>query len=313
VGNRERAGAAWPAHAAFLYAGAEEFAAGALAFVTAGLDAGAAVLVGVPEPGTGLLRDQLDGRAAQVSWADISQVGANPARIIPWIRTFAEGHPGQPVRCLQEPAWAARTSPELGEVFRHEALVNLAFVGTTVSIMCPYDTAGPDPAVIRSAELTHPALVRSGHVAPSPGYDAEAWLPGERDRPLSGPPEDAAVLAYRADLATVRAFAARHARRAGLAAERALDLVLAVGELAANTFRYSHGGGVAAIWTAGNELICQIEDTGHITDLLAGQRQAPADAGGGHGLWLVHQVCDLVELRSGPGRTVIRMHMRLGS
>jgi anti-sigma regulatory factor (Ser/Thr protein kinase) len=313
VGDRAGAGAAWPAHAAFLYAGAEEFVAGALAFVTAGLEAGDAVLVGLPERGTGLLRDQLDGRAAQVSWADISQVGANPARIIPWIRTFAEGHAGRPVRCLQEPAWAARTSPELCEVFRHEALVNLAFARTAVSIMCPYDRDGPDPGVIRSAELTHPALVRDGRAAPSPGYDAAAWLPGEGDRPLPGPPDGAAVLAYRADLAMVRAFAARHARRAGLAAERAVDLVLAVGELAANTFRYSHGGGIAAIWTAGNELICQIEDTGHITDPLAGQRQAPVDAGGGHGLWLVHQVCDLVELRSGPGRTVVRMHMRLSN
>ena len=54
------------------------------------------------------------------------------------------------------------------------------------------------------------------------------------------------------------------------------------------------------MWTAGNELICQIEDTGHITDPLAGRGQAPVEARGRHGLWLVRQVCDLVELRSGP-------------
>ena len=64
---------------------------------------------------------------------------------------------------------------------------------------------------------------------------------------------------------------------------------------------------------AGNELVCQVQDSGYIDDPLAGRRRPTADAGGGHGLWLVHQVCDLVELRSAPGETVIRLHMRLNS
>jgi hypothetical protein len=34
---------------------------------------------------------------------------------------------------------------------------------------------------------------------------------------------------------------------------------------------------------------------------------------GGHGLWLVHQVCDLVEIRSGDAGTTIRLHMNLAS
>jgi len=84
-----------------------------------------------------------------------------------------------------------------------------------------------------------------------------------------------------------------------------------VGELAANTIRHTDQGGVLSIWTAGNELVCQVQDSGHITDPLAGRHRPPADAGGGHGLWLVHQVCDLVESRSGPGGTVVRMHVRL--
>ena len=35
------------------------------------------------------------------------------------------------------------------------------------------------------------------------------------------------------------------------------------------------------------------------------------DALGGHGLWLVYQVCDLVELRSDEIGTTIRMHMAI--
>src|SRR5246127_5761614 len=50
--------------------------------------------------------------------------------------------------------------------------------------------------------------------------------------------------------------------------DRVADLVLAVGELAANTIRHADQGGVLAIWTAGNELICQVQDSGHIADPL---------------------------------------------
>ena len=126
-------------------------------------------------------------------------------------------------------------------------------------------------------------------------------------------PDGAATLAYGAELGLLRAHVARQASTMGLAPDRVLDLVLAVGELASNTVRHTDAGGVLAIWSAGNELLCQVQDTGHISDPLAGRRRPAADAGGGHGLWVVHQVCDLVELRSGPGGTVIRMHMHLGS
>jgi len=52
-----------------------------------------------------------------------------------------------------------------------------------------------------------------------------------------------------------------------------------------------------------------VHDVGRITDPLAGRvRHGPDDSG--HGLWLVNQVCDLVELRSGDAGTTVRMHMR---
>ena len=48
-----------------------------------------------------------------------------------------------------------------------------------------------------------------------------------------------------------------------------------------------------------------------ITDPLAGSQPPPPDASGGHGLWLVYQVCDRVELHSDADGTVIRLHMSL--
>ena len=299
------------AHAALLYASMDEFVTWALRFVDGGLDEDEPVLVSAPGPEISFLRARMNGRAQRVSWADITRIGGNPGRIIPHMRAFASAHAGRPVRCLQKLAWPARTGAEQSEAIRHEALINLAFVAAPVRILCTYDSGGLDPGIIRSAMSTHPVLLRAGHTGPSSAYDARTVFPDECDRPLPRPPDGAATLAYRGDLAALRAFAALHASNIGLRPDRVLDLVLAVGELAANTFRHTDAGGVLAIWSAGDELVCQLQDSGHITDPLAGRHLAAADAGESHGLMIVHQVCDLVELRSGPGGTTIRLHMRL--
>jgi anti-sigma regulatory factor (Ser/Thr protein kinase) len=116
---------------------------------------------------------------------------------------------------------------------------------------------------------------------------------------------------YRSDLSQVRALVLEQARLAGLTEGKANDLVLAVSEVAANTLRHTQSTGTLSIWHDEAEVICEIHDTGTISDPLAGKRRPAPDALGGHGLWLVHQVCDLVELTSDADGTVVRMHMAL--
>jgi anti-sigma regulatory factor (Ser/Thr protein kinase) len=129
--------------------------------------------------------------------------------------------------------------------------------------------------------------------------------------PLSAPPDGARVLRYESSLAGVRAFAATEARQAGLAPNRAQDLVIAIAELAANTLAHTSGPGAVTFWATGDEVICQVHDQGQITDPMAGQvRPAPDASGGGRGLWLVRQVCDDVEIRSDRAGTTVRVHMR---
>jgi anti-sigma regulatory factor (Ser/Thr protein kinase) len=91
-----------------------------------------------------------------------------------------------------------------------------------------------------------------------------------------------------------------------------IDLVLAVSELAANTMAHTVGQGLVRLWAAGGEFICQIDDAGQLADPLAGRlRPDPTAPGGSRGLWMVQQVCDLVEVRAGAAGTSIRLHMRL--
>ena len=116
---------------------------------------------------------------------------------------------------------------------------------------------------------------------------------------------------YRSDLSQVRALVLQHARDAGLTEVRANDLVLAVSEVAANTLRHTKSSGTLAMWHDADEVVCEIHDEGTITDPLAGRSKPPPGASGGHGLWLVRQVCDLVELTSDANGTTVRMHMAL--
>ena len=82
-------------------------------------------------------------------------------------------------------------------------------------------------------------------------------------------------------------------------------------ELAANTLAHTSGPGTLAIWTTPKEVVCQVHDGGHIEDPVTGRlRPDPADLIGGRGLWVVNQVCDLVQIRTGRSDTQIRLHMR---
>jgi anti-sigma regulatory factor (Ser/Thr protein kinase) len=133
-------------------------------------------------------------------------------------------------------------------------------------------------------------------------------------QPLGAPPHGAEVFRYERDLRGVRTFTAAHARRAGLPPHRVRDLVIAISELAANTLAHTSGPGSVTCWGTRDEVVCQVQDQGQITDPQAGKfRPAPDAPGGGRGLWLVNQVCDRVEICSDQAGTTVRVHMRRSS
>jgi len=294
-------------HTALFYRSEAEYTGQIAAFVRAGLVRGEPALIVLPGDKARMIAGCLDAMPGELTVADMAELGRNPARIIPEVRSFTDKHPGQRVRYVGEPIWPGRSAAEMCEAARHEALVNLAFARAQATILCPYDVSGLAGSVLADARRTHQEPAASGATAAT-------WrenLPAECDRPLEAPPAGAEALAYAADLVPVRRLVERHARRAGLGMEHTLDLVLAANEIAANTISHTAGGGVIHVWHTGAEVLCQVHDSGRITDPLAGRvRHGPDDRG--HGLWLVNQVCDLVELRSGDAGTTVRMHMRRG-
>jgi anti-sigma regulatory factor (Ser/Thr protein kinase) len=296
-------------HIALFYRTEQDYLTSVAAFIEAGLAAGEAGFVAVPGPKVGPLRDALGAQAGSVAFADMTEMGRNPAWIIPRVQAFVDASDGRHVRYVGEPIWAGRTPGELREATRHEALINLAFSGAPATILCPYDTGQLSRPVLADAECTHPSLQHSGIITPSGSYCGPDELPPQVDDPLPPGPPHVTSLTYRTDLSRVRALVGRQADQAGLPPRRAADLVLAVSELAANTIRHTGSHGTLRVWHDPREVVCELSDPGHIKDPLAGRRRPAAGSPGGHGLWIVHQACDLVELRSGPQGTTIRLHM----
>jgi anti-sigma regulatory factor (Ser/Thr protein kinase) len=299
-------------HEALLYNSDDADLSWITAILSRAAEAASALHVAVPDETMRLLADSLRWPPQHSRMVDMTELGRNPARIIAAGQSFADEHPGQRVYCVWQPAWPSRSPEELREVARHEALCNLAFGGRPMSIVCLYDATHLDDDVIAEAELTHPVVISSGHPRASASYLGPGRIPPRCDEPLPRPADDAASVVFDGHLGLVREFSAYQGRAAGLDPARVTDLVIAVSEIAANVLGHAGGVGIIRSWCTNDEILFQVDDNGHITDPLAGRRRKSADAPGGHGLWLVNRVCDLVERRTSPAGTITRLHMRLG-
>jgi len=297
-------------HLAYFYDDQRDYLSYLSAFALGGLRNAEPVFVAVPGRKAALLRERLGAESHLLRYGAIAETGRNPARLIPELRAFIDEHRGRRVRYVSEAIWPGRSAAELCEATRHEALMNLAFASSAATIVCPYDIGGLAPSVAGGAERTHPAFLRDGRTQSAARYAGRGVVPAECEDALSAPPADAQVLAYETTLRPVRHLVASHGTALEMADERMTNLVIAVGEITANTLRHTRAGGTFWIWHTGEEIICQVQDRGWIADPLAGrQRRSPEDSG--HGLWVVNQLCDLVEIRTSQAAgTIIRLHMR---
>jgi len=301
-------------HEALPYAGTADLIDRLAPFLREGIRAGEPALVVVSSQKIELLREALpDATDDQIRYADMNEVGRNPARIIPAWRRFVDGlGAGVSCRGVGEPIWAGRTADELIECERHEALLNLALSDAALWLVCPYDTSSVSQAVIDEASRTHPLVwTRDGHhrTAGYPGRESIA-LPFARSLPEPvGPVREMVFGAH--EVARVRSFVGAYSAEAGLDPSRAYDLVLAASEVATNSVRHGGGHGLVRVWRDGESLACEVRDAGRFDRPLAGRERPTTEQTSGFGLWLANQVCDLVQIRSFESGSVVRLLMSL--
>lgn len=300
------------AHPALFYRTEQEYTQQTVAFLRKGLTNGEPMAVAVPGPNLELIKAGLGGDAEGILFLDMTEAGRNPGRIIPKVlRGFAYAHPNGRVRIIGEPIWAGRSAVEYPACAQHEALINAAFEGRAVTILCPYDEVRLDPEVIADVKITHPTLISGeGHESVSDVYDWQAVVDRYNQELPTAP--DAAAFSYGGeDLPAVRQFALAQATRLSMARERLMDVELAVAELTTNSVVHGGGRGTLAIWAEQGQLVCEVRDAGRLTDPLAGRRPPEPGQLGGRGLMLVHYVTDLVRVYTGDDGTTVRFYLSL--
>jgi anti-sigma regulatory factor (Ser/Thr protein kinase) len=300
-------------HAAFLYRTQQEYLDSLLPFISDAANAKHAVLVASPAPNLAVLADGLGQSAANVVMTDMIEAGRNPGRILGEVLSkFVDEHADQPVRIVGESMWPSRSEIEYPACVQHEALLNRAFTGRDVTVICPYHVAQLDPEVIADARRTHPALWEDGvFQRDNAAYAPEATL-ARYNLPLS---TDAAAVRYTArnlgDLGGARAFAGAYAQWFDLSPEQTADLQLIASELA--TASLTHVGGTCrlALWRHDGHVVCEARDDGFLDDPLAGRRSYGNDSDRGRGLYVVNAVADLVRTFTTADETTIHAYLRL--
>jgi anti-sigma regulatory factor (Ser/Thr protein kinase) len=301
-------------HLLYPYSGEQQYLAGTLAYVEAARALGATVVIATPGERERALRAQLPDDGS-VTFVDTVALGNNPGRLIPawrdWIDRQTETQSGGAVYGISESVWNGSGAARLSELRYHEWLLNIAFAHAPAwSLLCPYDVEGQPPAAVLALARCHPLVWTGSASISGPDYASASGV--YTFDPLGDPVGEYEEMTYALDdLTVLRDKVAHWARAHDFSADRLRDLTLAVSEVATNSIRYGGGRGVMRTWIQDGALVCEFRDTGVITDPLVG-RVRPGPQGGGCGLWFVHQICDLVEIRSAPQEgTCVRIHMDL--
>ncbi|MGX7825855.1 anti-sigma factor RsbA family regulatory protein [Actinokineospora sp. 24-640] len=300
-------------HPALFYRSDTEYLAALVPFITDGLAAEHPVAVAVPGPKVRLLTAALGDAAERVRLLDMTVVGRNPGRIIATVlRRFADTHPDRHVRIIGEPIWPTRSETEYPACAQHEALINAAFAGRDVTIVCPYDTVGLAPSAIADARATHPLVWEADERYLSVEYAPDSVV-SRYNLPLPDfGCEDVHLVATAADLPPARHRIAVQARMLGLSPDRVAEVEIIATELATNSLIHAGTPCELRIWTDDGHVVCEGRDKGLLADPLAGRRPALPDNPSGRGLLMINDLADLVRTHTSPLGTTIRAYLRVG-
>ena len=295
-------------HRGIAYTDSAALGAALAAAVAAALDDGRVVTVALEDATMDTLGAALGDAADAVRFLDVTRPARTDAfQIAARIATFA----AHAARAGAASLLVTQHQPGLGRSdaywLRLEAAVDAALSALPATLWCAYRTGAPAytqcHAEVGSMAEPHrnpgyrtpPDVVRAlaaPAVPPAPGH-ARSWRFDEHD-----------LGALRRELTAV-------VGGSGLDDDAAEDLVYSCSEVATNAVEHGGGSGTAWTWTVGDEVVCQVADTGRIADPFPGVVPPPVDQDRGRGLWLARALGDEVDVASGPEGTTVRLARRL--
>jgi anti-sigma regulatory factor (Ser/Thr protein kinase) len=286
-------------HSALVYDSQDEYVACAVPFLTEGLEAGEGAIVAHTKPGLAVMREALGPAAAEATFVDVSSAYTRPAQTLAVYHTvFGEQLRQAPTLRIVADVQFGLDPGEWDLWAGYEAVFNRSFGHLPAWVVCTYNANGtPDP-IIDGVWRTHPEVVAGDTWHTSDRYeDPDGLLRAltPEPKPLSG----LRPIAFGRDLEEFRERLARELVGEGVSEAKALDMLLAATEIAANAIE--HGGGVEAVRVgrAEGRFVCEIVDRGSGFDDPTAGYLAPR-AGIGSGLWVARRLTWQIEFFRSP-------------
>lgn len=281
-------------HSALVYESQEDYVSRAVGFLREGLAVGEGAVVGNTRSGLAKVREALGPDAARVTFIDVAAAYTRPAR------TFAAYHnvyrdelrKAASVRVISDVQYGPEPA-EWETWMGYEALMNRAFAHLPTWAMCTYNANGLPDRLLEAVWRTHPEVGAGNTWHQSDHFEDPADLL-RQIAPAPEPLDELRSIRFGREPEALREAVARELVAERVTEAKALDMLLAVTEVARNAA--DHGGGVKAvrIGRAGGRFVCEIVDQGlGFDDPTAGY--LPPREGIGRGLWVARQLTWRIE------------------
>jgi len=292
-------------HGAFAYESDDEYVARSLPFLKEGLEAGEGCVVAHTRDGIAMMRDALGRDAARVSFVDVGSVYSRPAHAVAtYCATLVRELRSAPAVRAVADLQIGPSRAEWDEWVAYEAMTNLAYAHLPAWVVCTYDVNGVPDAVLDEMGTTHAEVLGDGWRASEHFEDPRAVM--RRLEPEPEPLPQLRSLAAGDDLEVFRERLARALMPADVPEAKAVDMLVAGTEVAANAVR--HGGGIEAVRVGSSvgRFVCEVIDRGGGFDDPAAGYLVPR-AGTGSGLWVARQLTWRLESFHAPCGFTVRL------
>jgi anti-sigma regulatory factor (Ser/Thr protein kinase) len=292
-------------HSAFVYDAEDDYVNRSVAFIRDGLEAGEGCIVGHSRDWLAIMRDALGPDAERVTFVDVGSTYTRPARAVAaYHGTFLDQLRKAPsVRGVAEFQFGPAPG-DWDEWMGYEAITNLAYAHLPVWVVCTYNANGLPDRVVDGVWSTHAevltdrwldsehfedprAVVRSVTLEPEPLPDLRSSWAGE-------------------DLERFREQLARELAAEKVPEAKALDMLVAGTEIAANAVRHGAGIEEVRVGRAYGRFVCEVIDRGRGFDDPVAGYLAPRE-GTGTGLWIARQLAWKLESFHSPRGFTVRI------
>jgi anti-sigma regulatory factor (Ser/Thr protein kinase) len=296
-------------HDLFMYGDDSDFANRTAPFLRTGVESGETVLTVVTDRKWAILREALGDVAQDVEFTSVAELYTRPEDVLSKydaaVRDYVRA--GAPAVRVMGELPPCTTRREWDAWVAYDAILNPAFEGRPVWIMCGYDEREVPDHVLDGALRAHPHTLAD---APRPNPRFEE--PAKTVRAMTPEPESLPQLRYvqfEDGARGMREQLARELGAAGVPPERARDLISAAGEVLANARNHGGGAGGMRLGLVDGSFVCEISDRGTgMDDPLAGYVPPRPDDEAGGGLWVARQLTSRLELMGAPsGGLTVRL------